>query len=193
VPPKRCPECGRFLANDLVSSLADAPAPCPRCGEELRPDTIVGGERSRRPRPARASERSPASASSAAPAPHPPQDAAVSGDGAPDDAPSSAAGTEQRAGDSIRPPDLDPAAVRTPDDDVLFGWDAGVTPDEVASWRVDRRPFPTDTIVVLGAALAGGLLAGLLPDRHRGRWAALGAVGGAVAAGAARRIWELRG
>jgi hypothetical protein len=196
VPPKRCPECGRFLANDLVSSLSDAPAPCPRCGQELRPDTIIGGgERSRRSRPTRAPEPTPeaipAPAASAAGPPRVPQ--GVSGNDVvpPTEASSAVTGPGEPAGDSIRPPDLDPAQVRTPDDDVLAGWDTGVTPEEVASWRLDHRPFPTDTVVVISATLVGGLLGWLVPDRNRGRWAALGAVGGAVGAGAIRRIWEL--
>jgi len=171
VPPKRCPDCGRFLANDLVTSLADAPAPCPRCGIELRPETIVGGERARRPRPSRPTVEAP----EAPGGPEAPQ----------------APGSD--AADSIRPPDLDPQAVRTPDEDVLAGWDVGASAEEVASWQHDQRPFPTDTVVVLGAAVCGGLLGVLLTDRHRGRWAALGALGGVLGAGTARRIWELRG
>lgn len=33
--PEQCPECGRFLKNDLVASLAEAEAPCPKCGTSL--------------------------------------------------------------------------------------------------------------------------------------------------------------
>ncbi|MFP4149853.1 MAG: hypothetical protein ACLFUG_05785 [Nitriliruptoraceae bacterium] len=156
MPPKRCPECGRFLANDLVASLAEAPAPCPRCGVTLHPDTIVGGERDR---PARTTAHA---ASSEAP-------------------------------DSVRPPDLDPATVRARDDDPLAGWDAGATPEEVASWRADVRPFPTDTLVVASGAVVGGLLGAVLPERPRGRCIALGAATGTLGAGIARRIWVLRG
>lgn len=196
MPPKRCPECGRFLANDLVSSLSTSPAPCPRCGIELHPDTIVGGERSRRSRPARpptepsapTSPTSPATEAGSTPVPAVPAPgtaAAVDGEAADASSPSSAP-------DSIRPPDLDPQVVRTPDEDVLAGWDVGATAEEVASWRRDQRPFPTDAVVVVSAGVAGGVLAALLADRGRGRWAALGALGGVVGAGVARRIWELR-
>lgn len=36
--PAQCPECGRFLKNDLVTGLADFPAPCPKCGSQLEPE-----------------------------------------------------------------------------------------------------------------------------------------------------------
>ncbi|MFP4311593.1 MAG: hypothetical protein ACLFS9_06365 [Nitriliruptoraceae bacterium] len=156
MPPKRCPECGRFLANDLVASLFEAPAPCPRCGVALHPDTIVGGERDRAPRPA-------------------------------------VLAASSQASDSVRPPDLDPATVRARDDDPLAGWDAGATPEEVASWRADARPFPTDSVVVVSAAVVGGVLGAVLPERPRGSCIALGAVTGTLGAGIARRIWMLRG
>lgn len=33
--PKQCPNCGRFLKNALVDSLAEGPQPCPGCTEPL--------------------------------------------------------------------------------------------------------------------------------------------------------------
>lgn len=33
--PQQCPECGRFLKNDLVAALAQGDAPCPKCGRAL--------------------------------------------------------------------------------------------------------------------------------------------------------------
>ena len=33
--PEQCPECGRFLKNDLVASLSETDAPCPKCGTAL--------------------------------------------------------------------------------------------------------------------------------------------------------------
>lgn len=33
--PQQCPECGRFLKNDLVTSLAETDAACPKCGNAL--------------------------------------------------------------------------------------------------------------------------------------------------------------
>lgn len=33
--PQQCPECGRFLKNDLVAGLAQDDAPCPKCGQVL--------------------------------------------------------------------------------------------------------------------------------------------------------------
>ena len=165
MPPKRCPECGRFLSNEFVASLATASAPCPRCETSLSPDTIVGGGRAQ-PGGAVAGGR-------------------VQRGAAPD---RDARGTE----DSVRPPDLDPAEVQHQDLDVLAGWDLGATPEEVASWRVDRRPFPADTVVVVAGTLVGATLAGLLARQHRAGWIAAGALGGAGIAGASRRIWELR-
>jgi hypothetical protein len=92
---------------------------------------------------------------------------------------------------SVRPPDLAPESVRDRDADVLAGWDRGADAEEIASWRRDRRPFPTDTVVVLGAA-ASGVLLGLLADRgHRTRGALLGGLGGLVGAGVGRRVWRL--
>jgi len=43
VPPKRCPECGRFLSNELVGRLAEEQLPCPRCETPLSADAVVGG------------------------------------------------------------------------------------------------------------------------------------------------------
>ncbi len=154
MPPKRCPECGRFLANEVVASLDTASAPCPRCGAQLTPDVVVGGTAAQHA--------------------------------------TSPAADADSADRSVRPPDLDPSDVQRRDLDVLSGWDVGATPEEVASWRSDRRPFPTDTVVVLGAGLAGAALAGLVAREHRAGWAAAGVIGGVGLAGAWRRIWELR-
>jgi hypothetical protein len=97
------------------------------------------------------------------------------------------AAADQTVATSVRPPDLIPDLVR---DDVLAGWDVGVGPAEMARWGDDRRPFPTDTVVVAGAAMAGCVLGVVLDDRH-GRGAALGTVVGGVAGAAARRVWRL--
>jgi hypothetical protein len=88
---------------------------------------------------------------------------------------------------SVRPPDLRPDAVRDLDDPVA-GWDVGV-PVGAAGVR-DERPFPLDTVVVVGAAVTGAALGALL-GRRTVRDALLGALGGAVGAGAVRRIWQL--
>ena len=164
MPPKRCPECGRFLSNEFVASLAAASAPCPRCETSLSPDSVVGGSRAR-PRTAGGDHAQHGAA--------PDRDA-------------------RSTDDSVRPPDLDPAEVRRQDLDVLAGWDLGATPEEVASWRADNRPFPIDTVVIVSGTLVGATLAGLLARQHRAGWIAAGALGGAGIAGAARRIWELR-
>jgi hypothetical protein len=177
VPPKRCPECGRFLSNELVASLASSSVPCPRCDTPLSADTIVAGSggSSRigsRPRPVAAA---PVAAAAVTSAPVNEQEAG-----------------ERREAASVRPPDLDPREVQTADGDVLSGWDVGVTADEVAAWRTDRRPFPTDTVVVAVGALLGGILGSILFGRRRALGTGVGVLGGAVAAGAGLRVWELR-
>lgn len=50
--PQQCPECGRFLKNDLVASLAQGDAPCPKCGQPLTAEMfgIVPATRSGRSR-----------------------------------------------------------------------------------------------------------------------------------------------
>jgi hypothetical protein len=98
------------------------------------------------------------------------------------------------AGDevSIRPPDLEPEAVRDRSLDVLAGWEVGVGEAEIASWRQDRRPVPVDTLTVLGAGAAGVLLGLLLVPQRRVRGASLGALAGIVGAAAVRRVWVLR-
>ncbi len=37
MPPVQCPECGRFLSNDFVQSLAVEPSACPKCETRLTP------------------------------------------------------------------------------------------------------------------------------------------------------------
>lgn len=173
MPPKRCPECGRFLSNELVASLASSSVPCPRCGTPLSTDTIVGGAAAQR----QGARAQPVTATLGA--------AATLGNGRGPSEP----GDEPT---SVRPPDLDPRQVRSADDDVLAGWDAGATAEEIAGWRSDRRPFPTDTVVVAVGALLGGVIGGAVCARRRALGIGLGVVGGAAAAGASRRIWELR-
>lgn len=102
--------------------------------------------------------------------------------------------------DSVRPPDLAPDEVRDPpaatapgsvDGDVLAGWDTGVDAAEIASWRKDRRPFPTDTIVIAGAGAAGLLIGMFVRSDRRGSGAVLGLLAGVVGAAVVRRIWRL--
>lgn len=176
VPPMQCPSCGRFLKNDLVASLEDAPAPCPRCGELLHPDAFV---------PDGAGGRDEVAEREVAEAEHEVAEAEVE-----------VAGHEDVEERSVRPPDLAPEAVRDAPRDVLVGWDVDADAAEIASWRRDRRPFPADTVVVLGAG-AVGAVAGALVDGHRrestvsGRGAVLGLVLGLLGGAGVRRIWRL--
>ena len=209
MPSQRCPDCGRFLPRGFVASLAERSAPCPRCGVAL------DGTRLTTNAPAPAAPTAPTAAAGTpepakVPVPVPiealaaaPDDGAEVGPDEPGDR-STEHGAEvgpDEPGDrstehaaevgpdeaSVRPPDLAPDTVR---DDVLAGWDVGVGPADMARWREDHRPFPTDTVVVAGAA-AGGLVLGAVLDDRPGRGAAVGTVAGAIAGAAARRIWRL--
>lgn len=86
---------------------------------------------------------------------------------------------------SVRPVDLAPADVR---EDPLDGWDVDGPPPVR-----DEAPFPTDTVVVAGAGLAGLLGGLLLGGERRGRGAVLGLIAGVAAASVVRRIWRLPG
>ncbi|MFA9432105.1 hypothetical protein [Egicoccus sp. AB-alg2] len=101
-----------------------------------------------------------------------------------------AAAAEPSTAASVRPPDLAPESVRGQDRDVLAGWDADAGVAELTRWQTDRRPFPTDTVIVAGAGLAGALVGAT--RARRGRGAARGLVAGVVAAAVARRIWRLQ-
>ena len=92
---------------------------------------------------------------------------------------------------SVRPPDLEPASVRGDDRDVLAGWDVDADVAELTRWQADRRPFPTDTVVVFGAG-AVGALAGAVVGARRGRGALRGLAVGVLAAAVARRVWRLQ-
>lgn len=100
-----------------------------------------------------------------------------------------ATGPVATGANSVRPPDLAPDEVRGADD-VLAGWDTDAEAADLARWQVDRPPFPTDTVVVVGAKLLGAVLGATL-DRRRGRGLVLGAAAGLTAAVVARRIWRL--
>ena len=51
MPPAQCPECGRFLSKDFVSSLTQDGTPCPSCQHTLLPADF--GMRAPRPDVAR--------------------------------------------------------------------------------------------------------------------------------------------
>jgi len=194
VPPHQCPDCGRFLKADLVDGLSDGPAACPRCGTELTAAMFAATGVSARPSDAPPPEESAVHEALTD------DDAATSDDVeaielAPSEGdvpqPLAAAAATVSGATSVRPPDLAPDSVRRRDElDVLAGWDADADVVDVAAWGQDRRPFPTDTVVVLGAGVAGAV-GGTLLDRRRGRGAALGGLAGLVAAGVVRRIWRL--
>ena len=203
MPPKRCPECGRFLSNELVAALADSSLPCPRCETPLEVDELVGGTSASRRSPRRqASPAGPAveAAASTAPppvaaTPAPAAEAIEVPSAAADSGAAAASGDEGAAGTaaSIRPPDLDPHEVQAPGGDVLAGWDVGVTPAEIDSWRADRRPFPADAVAVAAGAVLGSVLGVAVTERRRVLGAVLGGLGGIAAVGAVRRLWELPG
>jgi hypothetical protein len=175
VPPKQCPECGRFLKNAFIQALGDRGTACPRCDRTLTAamfeDEVLTGGRTI-PVPAGGSSDDP-------------------GDGGPLGG-SEAPEVHEPDEVSVRPPDLEPDAVRDRTLDVLAGWDVGVSEAEVAAWRQDRRPFPTDTVSLIGAGATGLLLGLLLVPQHRVRGASLGALAGVVGSAVARQVWLLR-
>jgi hypothetical protein len=178
VAPKQCPECGRFLKNAVIQALGDRGAACPRCGSTLTAamfeDEVLTGGRTI-PVPAGGSGDDP-------------------GDGGPLEEPEVPELHEVNEVHevSVRPPDLEPDAVRDRTLDVLAGWDVGVGEAEIAAWRQDRRPFPTDTVSLIGAGATGLLLGLLLVPQHRVRGASLGALAGVVGAAIVRQVWLLR-
>lgn len=176
MPPQQCPECGRFLKNALVERLEAAPAPCPKCGIELTAAHFAEAG-------VADADHGPA----LAPAAPPPASSAGTSD-LPVAAPAagtSLQGSQVSGAASVRPPDLLPDQVRDAHDP-LAGWDAGVPLPEVR----DRRPFPTDTVVVVAGAVAGTVAGTMLTER-RTAGGLLGAVTGAGLAGALRQIWRL--
>lgn len=198
MPPKRCPECGRFLSNELVASLAGTSLPCPRCETPLEADKLIGGtSESRRSSRRRASPAEPAAQAAASAAMPLAAAAAIDDQGdAEDIGPAAETTGREEVADtaaSVRPPDLDPREVQDPGDDVLAGWDVGVTPEEIGSWRTDRRPFPADAVAVAAGAVLGSVLGVAVTERRRVLGAALGGLGGIAAVGAVRRLWELPG
>lgn len=165
MPPAQCPECGRFLAKAFVLSLATEPTDCPKCGLRLSathfPDTL---------------------GQAAAP-------------DAPVEEPAGAAGLRDASPlepdpASVRPPDLDPGAVRLGDDgqpDPLAGWDRG--DGAGLDVRAARRP-PPDGAIVAGAGAAGAIIGALLARRW-GIGVVVGFAAGVAAAATSRQVWRL--
>jgi hypothetical protein len=180
VPPPQCPECGRFLKRAVVDALTDDPTACPRCGTGLVAAMFAD-----------------AADDATAPAPTGPgAEAAEERSVRPPDLgradPATTRILEVTGGGpgSVRPPDLPPVTVRDEPRDVLEGWDVGADPAELERWRHDRPPFPTDTVIVAGAGVAGALLGALVADR-RARGAVLGGLAGVVGAAVCRQVWRL--
>lgn len=199
MPPAQCPACGRFLKRAFVTALAEQPAPCPGCDEELRPESFAAGEGPVDPDPTDAvgGDVTDAVGTAGVDDPGPAEDpmtAEQAGTPAAEQADAAAAPTSEPvvADPSIRPPDLEPTTVRD-HEDVLHGWDRDTS--ATGLWT-DRRPFPTDTVIVGGAAAAGAA-AGIVLARRRGGSVLLGALGGllvgGVTAGVGRRVWHLEG
>jgi hypothetical protein len=72
-------------------------------------------------------------------------------------------------------------------EDVLAGWDPAGPPPPLDG----RAPFPTDTVVAVGATLAGIALGLAIGGRHPIVRAKVGGLLGLGAAIAARRMWRL--
>jgi hypothetical protein len=190
VSAPKCPECGRFLRRTLVESLTADPTPCPRCETGLVAE-MFPEDRSVRPPdlgPAGRSGASPSpvgAATEQAPSAGPPAGRAPARPPEPREATRSASDRG-----SVRPPDLVPVMVRDEPRDVLAGWDVGLPAADLDRRRDDRPPFPTDTVIVAGAGVAGALVGALVPDR-RGRNAAIGGLAGLLGAAVVRQVWRL--
>jgi hypothetical protein len=196
VSPEQCPECGRFLKNALVARSRAAPTPCPGCGEKLTAEMFPlddgSTEAAAGPAPADGDGREVPTAVPPDGVPSDGVPGAARSDDVPSVRPPGDVPAAERPDDvpSVRPPDLVPETVRdTPD--VLAGWDLGADAAEHARWRRDQRPFPTDTVVVLGAAVLGAAAGGVAWERRRAAGVCLGGVGGLLAAAVVRRIWRL--
>jgi hypothetical protein len=74
-------------------------------------------------------------------------------------------------------------------EDVLAGWDPAGPPPVLDG----RAPFPTDTVIAVGAMLAGMVAGAAFGGRHPLVRAKLGGLLGLGAAIAARRMWRLPG
>lgn len=74
-------------------------------------------------------------------------------------------------------------------DDVLAGWDPAGPPPPLDG----SPPFPTDTVIAVGAMLAGMALGVARGGRRPVSRAGLGALVGLGAAIVARRMWRLPG
>jgi hypothetical protein len=73
--------------------------------------------------------------------------------------------------------------------DVLAGWDPAGPPPILDG----SAPFPTDTVIAVGATLAGMAVALALGGRHPIMRAKAGGIAGLAVAIAARRMWRLPG
>jgi energy-converting hydrogenase Eha subunit A len=73
--------------------------------------------------------------------------------------------------------------------DVLTGWDPAGPPRMLDG----SAPFPTDTVIVVGATIIGMALGVALGGRHPLVRAKLGGLAGLVGAVVARRMWQLPG
>lgn len=165
-----CPECGHVLPNALVAAVDRAPQRCPHCNAALTPDRLADGHQHSSDLPSNADV---AGAHTSEPA----EVTATPEAQMPD-----ASGTDAEEID---------AEVIDAGLDVLDGWDVGADASEIAAWRRDERPFPTDTVVVLAAGAVGCVVGGAAWTRHRIAGAALGALAGLLTGAISRRIWRL--
>jgi hypothetical protein len=101
-------------------------------------------------------------------------DADVTEDGMRSDDPSADVGRAQDIGPSV---------------DVLAGWDPAGPPPMLDG----AGPFPTDTVIAIGATLAGAIVGLAVGGRHPLVRAKIGGVLGLAGAIAARRMWRLPG
>jgi energy-converting hydrogenase Eha subunit A len=76
-----------------------------------------------------------------------------------------------------------------PDVDVLAGWDPAGPPRMLDG----SAPFPTDTVIAVGAMVAGAIVGVAVGGRHPLVRAKVGGILGLAGAIVARRMWRLPG
>jgi hypothetical protein len=76
-----------------------------------------------------------------------------------------------------------------PDVDVLAGWDPAGPPPVLDG----SAPFPTDTVIAVGATVAGIIVGLAIGGRHPFVRAKVGGMIGLAGAIAGRRMWRLPG
>lgn len=214
---EQCPNCARFLSDDLVAALDEGPRPCPHCGETVHRSALDGNAGDDASGASGAADPAGASDEAGAPGGSAPEHVTAPMRAWDDRRP---ARVRDRAGGAEAEGDVeghaDPSAPDGPTDvstadvpdqgstasasddtaaipvrDPLEGWDGDGQPvGTVASWtRVDGTP---DAAWLAAVAAGGAAFGAVAVAGRRVRGATVGALAAAVGAAVGMRIWELR-